>query len=309
MKLATRLGLLRAALAPSPLKMLRKAIAGEPAIVSKHAAGLALDILEAGGQCEIVLRDRHGHPVHVATRDKVIAASLIHQGDYGFDLMQQLARQLTASGSAPGELLLVNVGANIGTTCLNAHAVGFRRILALEPDAVNFALLSKNVAGLADADVTLLNIAAGAANETRTFYRHARNLGSHTFVPPPDWRHGEASAIRIERLADKLPASTPFVLLIDTEGFEPAVIAGAEAQIMADCRAIVLELTPDRYSPADVAYLAATLARFAPSLFHVQQQRSLHVARLADLIGAPSAPQLDAILIRPSAAAARSPAP
>jgi FkbM family methyltransferase len=297
MKLLTRLGLLRAAFDPNPFKMLRKAIAGEAEIASKHAAGLALDILEANGQGEIVLADRHGHPVRVATRDKVIAASLIQQGEYGYALMQRLAETLHANGLRPADLLLVDVGANIGTTCLNAYVAGFRRFLAFEPDALNFALLSRNVAGLADAEVTLLNVAAGAAGETRTFYRHARNLGSHTFVPPLGWHRGEASEIRIERLADRLPPATPFVLLIDTEGFEPAVIAGAQTEIMSDCRAIALELTPDRYTPADVAYLSATLARFAESLLHVQEGRSYAIERLGDLVGTPRQPQFDAILV------------
>lgn len=297
MKLSTRLGLLRAAIDPNPFKMLRKALAGEGEIASKHAAGLALDILEANGQGEVVLADRHGHPVHVATRDKVIAASLIQQGEYGYALMQRLAESLHASGLQPADLLLVNVGANIGTTCLNAHAAGFRRFLAFEPDALNFALLAKNLAGLADAEITLLNVAAGAAAETRTFYKHARNLGSHTFVPPPGWLQGEASEIRIERLADKLPPATPFVLLIDTEGFEPAVIAGAEIEIMDRCRAIALELTPDRYTPADVAYLSSTLARFAVDFLHVQEGRSYGIERLGALVGTPKQPQLDAILI------------
>lgn len=305
MKVLTRLGLLRAAIDPNPFKMLRKAFAGEAEVSSKHAAGLALDILEANGQGEIVLLDRHGHPVHVATRDKVIAASLIQRGEYGHALMQRLTETLDAISLRPADLLLVNVGANIGTTCLNAHAAGFRRFLAYEPDSLNFTLLSKNLADLADAEVTLLNVAAGAAAETRTFYRHARNLGSHTFVPPPGWRQSAASEIGVERLASRLPPATPFVLLIDTEGFEPAVIAGAEAEIMADCRAIALELTPDRYTPADVAYLTATLARFAADFVHVQEGRSYAIERLGDLVGTPRQPQFDAILVHRKWAMAR----
>lgn len=297
MRLATRLGLLRAALASHPFKMLRKAVAGDAAISGKHAAGLALDILEANGQREIVLTDHLGHPVHVATGDKVIAASLIQQGEYGFALMQRLADVLRAHGRRPEELLLVNVGANIGTSCLNAHAAGFRRFLAFEPDTLNFALLGKNIAHLPDSEVTLLNIAAGAARETRTFHKHPRNLGSHTFVPPADWHPGEACQVAIERLADRLPPGAPFVLLIDTEGFEPAVIQGGEEPILAECRTMLLELTPDRYSATDVAYLTSTLARFSDTFLHVQEGRSHPIDRLGERIGAPSLPQFDAILV------------
>ena len=131
----------------------RRLARGSPGLRTKNAVRLALDILEANGIAEIAVRDRFGHEVHLLTGDKTVAAGVIRKGHFTFEVMEALAGVLRQHRLDPAALLFIDAGANIGTSCLNAAQIGFRRILAIEPDPDNFRLLARNLGRLDGAEV------------------------------------------------------------------------------------------------------------------------------------------------------------
>lgn len=245
-------------------KWLRRTLAGNKGMRSKHGVNLALDILAANGVQEIAVPRQDGRLIHLATRDKVIASSVLRMGSFGVDNMTVFVDLLRRAGTPLQDLLLVNVGANIGTTCLNAYDAGFRHLLAIEAEPGNFRLLERNLADLADADVRTVHAAAGERPGRMTLYRHISNMGAHSLVAPHEDSTGVDSVeVGVEPLSSLIEPGRPFVLVIDVEGFEPQVIRGAADAIVADCRAMMLEVTPSKYSPEDAADLAQRVAAFA----------------------------------------------
>ncbi|MCB1463446.1 MAG: FkbM family methyltransferase [Nitratireductor sp.] len=280
-------------------KLLRRWLAGRTGMRSKHGANLALDILAENGVTEIAVTRGSGPAVHVLTRDKVIASAVVREGSFGREIMDALATRLHGAGLQPSSLAFVNVGANIGLTCLNAHAAGFRKLYAIEPEPENFRLLSLNMRDLAG-EVHTINAAVGAAKGRAQLHRHETNLGAHSLVA------GAVSAARaagsvevaVEPLAALYSGSEPFVLFIDVEGFEPQVIAGAGEAIARNCAAIVLEVTPSRYEPQDARALAATLATFADRFTVLPSNATRPACDLAALICDRHQKQVDIALLR-----------
>jgi hypothetical protein len=84
------------------------------------------------------------YPMHIDVRGRSITESVLSTGQFQFELFETFARHYGRK-----DVCFVNVGANIGTSCVNAHAIGYREIIALEPVADNFRLLEFNTASLA----------------------------------------------------------------------------------------------------------------------------------------------------------------
>lgn len=91
-------------------------------------------------------------------------------------------RTILLKGGIPFSLV-VDIGANIGTTSLAAVEFGADRVIALEPELRNFRLLRANVAlnGLEER-VTTFNVAIGATRGTATLHVSPRNSGDHRVV-------------------------------------------------------------------------------------------------------------------------------
>ena len=93
-------------------------------------------------------------------------------------------------------------------------------------------------------------------------------MGAHSLVAPAQQdRSGESIEVPIEPLSAILEPGTPFVLFVDVEGFEPQVMRGGAAAIERDCRAIVLEVTPARYSADDTLDLHRRISAFSSEFF------------------------------------------
>ena len=150
--------------------------------------------------------------------DLGVVAQMFEHQHYSFGRLRrgaELVRQyeeLVAAGRRP---LVLDFGAHIGAAAVY-FALQFPRahIVALEPDAANFALLEANVAGL---DVDARCVAVGSRD------------GEAALVDPGEGEWGYRTAagkgIRVESaarlVADKLAAGyAPYLAKIDIEGGE-----------------------------------------------------------------------------------------
>ena len=147
---------------------------------------------------------------------------------------------------APGDWAL-DVGANVGqyTKRLSDLVGASGRVLAFEPMATTFALLSANVAHFEHANVTLLNAAASEDTRIVSMALPKFDCGldnyyeAHISDSP-----GGASVMTLPIDSLHLPQRVSLVK-IDAEGHEPGVLRGMSELIARDRPVIVLEVSSD----------------------------------------------------------------
>ena len=155
-----------------------------------------------------------------------------------------------------GEILW-DIGANIGLYSLYAGARGVR-VRAFEPDALNYALLNRNIAMnrldgsvLAYAiaihdrdDVSTLNIALHQWGGALSSFGHARTYdGASSFTP--EFRQG-AFGYSVDTLAAQF-RELPNHLKVDVDGNESLVLAGAARTLQEPTvRSLLIELDEER---------------------------------------------------------------
>lgn len=184
-------------------------------------------------------------------RGRSIAEEVLRVGRFQNELFQ-LAQSLGLSCKQ----MFVNVGANIGTTCVNAFHAGYRDIVAFEPVAKNFELLERNLAALSsEASITLHNLALGATDAVAAINLNPHSTGRHSLVR--EFGHG-SEQVKVRRIDDVVPMK-PGILWIDTEGFELDVLRGAERYLREQASALCIEITPALLGPDKLAALADLL--------------------------------------------------
>jgi FkbM family methyltransferase len=163
---------------------------------------------------------------------------------------------------------VIDVGANIGYNAVlfaRALAPGFK-VFAFEPDAQNFALLARAIAGL---PVEAVASAVGADDGELELWRNPDHHADHR-VATAAWRAEHPGAVRVPacRLDTFLEGRGPVAFVkIDVQGYEPQVLAGMRG---------VVEANPDlavglEYDPAAIRALGGDPARLFEALpgFHV----------------------------------------
>jgi FkbM family methyltransferase len=165
--------------------------------------------------------------------DSVITPDLVKFGVWGFPETAYLQRALRAGQT------FIDVGAHVGYySLLAARLVGpTGSVIALEPEARNFDLLRRNVAHNGASQVRLLQLAAGAREQTMALALDEENRGGHRLVARDDPQAGPL--VRCVRLDDFLPAQVDFIK-VDAQGYDHEVIAGLERTLAANPRAILL---------------------------------------------------------------------
>lgn len=166
----------------------------------------------------------------VRVGDEHIGRAVYRTGEYEF---HKLTRALDALGVRSVDTLL-DVGANIGTTCIPAVSRGLSSTaIAIEPEPVNFALLAANVRvnGL-QASVTCVHAAAGAAREgTVDLELATANFGDHRVASPLGPRPDRSRSVSLPSvtLDDVAPAMAGDrgLIWMDVQGYELQVLRGA----------------------------------------------------------------------------------
>ncbi len=150
--------------------------------------------------------------------------------------------------------VIIDVGANIGYySVLLAEKVGkIGKVYAIEPEKLNFEILKKNIESNKFKNVELVEAGAGDRSEERELEKSEKNYGDHRISkspsasPRPPLTRGKEQIVEIVRLDDVIKEKVNLIK-IDTQGYEPYVVAGANRIIEEDRPEIFMEYTPEVY--------------------------------------------------------------
>jgi FkbM family methyltransferase len=185
----------------------------------------------------------------------------------------------------------IDVGANIGWfTVIASRLVGpSGRVVAVEPDPDNLAILRANVRRNDCRNVSVIRGAAGALARKALLYRSPDNQGDHrleTISDRQDWVR-----VKVRTLDDivvrHVPGDTVRVVKMDTQGSESAVLRGMSA-IMRSAAPVrlILEFWPYGLGRcgSSAQELAALLGQHDLHLWLLRGDGSVSPVTLSDLV-------------------------
>lgn len=163
--------------------------------------------------------------------DKYIGELIASTGKY-----EPFESELLIKNIKKGDIV-IDVGANIGYyTLLFAKKVGENgKVYAFEPDPVSFAILKKNIKDNKFKNVEAFNMALSDKQEDLSLFISDENLGDHRLYDDHKIER-KKTTVKTKTLdlffTDKEIEKTKISLIkIDTQGYEPFVIKGAQELI------------------------------------------------------------------------------
>jgi FkbM family methyltransferase len=179
----------------------------------------------------------------VQTRDVTVGLSLFANANRSeMGTLKRAVEVLTEVGLSDRieGRVFVDVGANIGTTCITAlHAHGFSSAVACEPAPDNYRMLELNsILNGIDDRLVVLPIAVSDTNAEVALNLHHTNSGGHQIRARASSRRaaGNGKSLRVEamtlnHLLDRgiLDAEAVGMVWLDVQGAEGRVVQGASA--------------------------------------------------------------------------------
>lgn len=177
--------------------------------------------------------------------EDAIGRTIFKKGDYETHLSDFISESVRL---LPGEIAL-DIGANIGWHSLLLARVsqGQNPIYAFEPDPLNFALLTENLALNGITAVHPFNLAVGEESGTKRLFKYpAKNLGRHSLLPIHNGESIDVACISLNEFFVKHsldPEKVRFIK-VDVEGYELFVLRGGST-VLKHARIVVLEYIPE----------------------------------------------------------------
>lgn len=143
--------------------------------------------------------------------------------------------------------VIVDIGANIGYyTVLFADKVGKSgKVIAIEPDPINFEILQKNIKENKLFNVVAVQAAVGSQTGELKLYKSKENFGDHKL-----YGGDKGEKVKVIKLDEFLKDQKINLIKVDTQGWEPEVFAGAKKTIEKDLPIIFFEYSPASYKLA-----------------------------------------------------------
>lgn len=207
-------------------------------------------LFDSAPQGKLLICGEHREKFIISSHDKGVARDLFLTNRSEFE---KVGAVLKLADIDPGTSLFVNIGANIGTVCIPVVSRGlFARAIAVEPEPLNFALLSANIHinGMADKIQTHNFALGGKDDEEVLFELSPDNSGDHRIkTSDVSGMYGEQSrdcikvrSTTFDTLIGSLdPSST--LIWMDTQGFEGHILSGATTALAAGTP-MVIEFWP-----------------------------------------------------------------
>jgi FkbM family methyltransferase len=189
-----------------------------------------------------------------------VGRGLYRRGIHEADLTRFVLGNYSAGDS------FLDIGANIGYfSCLFGKIAGARgRVVAIEPEPQNNALLRENIRQNQLENVTVHACAIGAHECTAQLgiYK-AANRGRHSLIDTASYRTTiEVPVRRLDDVVRDAAVNSWALLKMDVEGFEPFVLQGA-ADTLSKTRSLVLEYAAEDWRKAGTEP-SALFAQLAP---------------------------------------------
>lgn len=139
------------------------------------------------------------------------------------------------------EDLFFDIGSNVGAYTLLAAGICGAKTITVEPTPPTFEILSENILlnGLNNR-VSVINAAAG---ETESKIRFTKDRGTTNHVVPPGESFESSIIVPVITLDSLTSNETPSLIKMDVEGFETAVLKGAQRILNSPVlNAIIVEM-------------------------------------------------------------------
>jgi len=215
------------------------------------------------------LKKMGDHMIAYDPRDRgAIGSHLTRYGEWCRDDFRSILSALAKGGRETKGKVFVDVGANIGTQTVYALIKDdFASAISIEPAPGNISLLDINITlnGLQDR-VIVERCAAGPQCERKSLIVNKKDIAIHTFVEKvasvDDGIKVDVDVLPVDAILQKhcvRPADVGLVL-IDVEGFEPDVIAGAP-QVIAARAPLFVEFNSHVYGRSGTADLLRLLGK------------------------------------------------
>ena len=171
----------------------------------------------------------------ISSSDRMIGRHVyVYKEPYDFDKMESVFRIL---GDSRPKMLLIDIGANIGSVCIPAvKRRAFRKAIAVEPEPRNYSLLSANIHinGLSD-KIVAYNFALGRKDDEQLLLELSKdNFGDHRvrIHGNSDLRSDalrETITVKSETFDKTIKELEPkeSIIWLDTQGFEGHILSGA----------------------------------------------------------------------------------
>jgi FkbM family methyltransferase len=154
-----------------------------------------------------------------------------------------------------GDMTLIDVGANIGDTAALVDARSSGRILCIEGDEEFFPLLESNVKKLNKSRIAIAKSFCSDGIASDGNYVVNTSCGTSHLVKVDDI-HNSVSLKSLDTiLAEFSEFRNANILKIDTDGFEPRVLKGAQRYLSEAKPLVFFEFTPQG-SPAELVSLS-----------------------------------------------------
>ncbi len=215
-----------------------------------------------------------------------LGRSVFVKNHFDRDHVARLMAKLAAQGVDVRGKTLLEIGANIGTHTIYFALTGIlSRIVAVEPDPRNFALLLANVAqnGL----TAFVRPVACAASETSgeiEFFLHPDNHGKSSPAPVAGSERIVVPARPVPAILKEagVPLEEIGLVWMDIEGHEPEACRSM-VPLFSRRVPIHLEFTSDFYGPAKAAEFVAFLAQHYDDCWVFYNDDSEERRRVADI--------------------------